>query len=596
MLGATVLVVTFVAVAVLVLSILSERYAAEQIDQEVDEARQSFFMQMELMVRSWRRETEVLARSPYLLATAAIPDVDEATLELALDNLQAPVIALTCSDGKVLASRGGWATGTDLTQEPGFRSAVTGGVESHVWRHPNGLAIVAVAPLVQGNELLGSLVRGRLVDAALAERIGALAGRDVVLLHEGEQLGRCSQSLVHREAYIEELQKLRHGGLPAAGVTVTFHADGIDYGGLALRLHPDNGIAYMSYDLDAVETVREQARMWLFAAGILLILGGVAFAARTASRLSQPLHALTKASDRLRNGDLTARVDAAPMDQEFGGVARSFNAMADTTQQLVADVRDKATRAEAANRAKDAFLTSISHELRTPLTGIQSTAELLQQYGDETSVEERSEFLATILREADRLGQRIGDALDYAALAGDGAKWTMGRVDLQQVCEQACRRLTSLQDLKAVHVQIECCPDAVLQGDREHITQAVYHLVQNAWTWSPPNGVVDVIVAAVAGGFTVEVADKGPGITPDERARIFETFSQGGDVLVDKPAGIGIGLKIAAEVAHMHGGSIEYSDRTNGGARFHLLLRTQDRAIDRIAAIATADLDGYLTG
>jgi len=65
---------------------------------------------------------------------------------------------------------------------------------------------------------------------------------------------------------------------------------------------------------------------------------------------------------------------------------------------------------------------------------------------------------------------------------------------------------------------------------------------------------------------------------------VFELFTQGGDVLVDKPAGIGIGLKIAAEIAAVHGGCIEYSDRQGGGACFHLLVRTTDRPIDTLAA------------
>jgi signal transduction histidine kinase len=297
---------------------------------------------------------------------------------------------------------------------------------------------------------------------------------------------------------------------------------------------------------------------------------------------------LTAAADRMGHGDLGARVGViAGDDDELNRLARSFNAMADTVQQLVADVTDKAARAEAANRAKDAFLTSISHELRTPLTGIQSTAELLQQFGEGATPEDRAEFLGTILRESERLGRRIGDALDYAALAGGKVKWTLGRVDLAQVCAAACGRLDSLQELKRVEFDIHG-GSAMLQGDREHVTQAVYHLAHNAWTWSPAGGAVDVTVRRAEGGFAVEVADRGPGIRPEDRDRIFDSFVQGGDVLVDKPSGIGIGLKIAKEVALVHGGGIEYDDRPGGGAVFRLVLRCDDRPIDRLTATHAA--------
>jgi len=154
-------------------------------------------------------------------------------------------------------------------------------------------------------------------------------------------------------------------------------------------------------------------RLWLIGVGLVLALLGVAFATRMAARLARPLRQLIDASNRIGAGELSARVGATE-DDELGRLAHSFNAMAQTMQQLIADVTDKAARAEAANRAKDGFLTSMSHELRTPLCGIQSTAELLQQFGDQASPEERAEFLATILREAERLGRRISDSLDFA--------------------------------------------------------------------------------------------------------------------------------------------------------------------------------------
>ncbi|MEO6596017.1 MAG: ATP-binding protein, partial [Planctomycetota bacterium] len=161
---------------------------------------------------------------------------------------------------------------------------------------------------------------------------------------------------------------------------------------------------------------------------------------------------------------------------------------------------------------------------------------------------ERAEFLTTILRESERLGQRISDALECASLSGGKTQWTVGRVDLLRASEQACSRLDGLLQLKLVHFQV-VSEDAVLSGDRERITQAIYQLLHNAWTWSPAGGTVEVTVLAVPGGFVVEVQDRGPGIPAHEQERIFDYFTQGGSVLVDKPAGIGIGLKIAAEVA-----------------------------------------------
>jgi signal transduction histidine kinase len=580
-LGSTAKMTAFVVVTVLVLDVLTGRHAERQLAQQIDDARASFTAQMSLHLRSWRRETREFARSPLLLPTAAIPGVDAATFADVLAGMEAPLVAVLDPHGKVLASSGGWSPGADLAAMPGLSQGMQTGVADHLWAIDGGMALVAVAPLTQGDELLGALVRGERIDDRFAQRLGAVSGSDVLLVDDHGVLGQRWREPLAEPVDPTPLGRWSHSTLPASGSTVELRVAGEPRFGLALRLHEDGGIAFLSHDLHTIAALRDEGRLWLLGAGTVLASFGVGFSLYMASRLTRPLAALTTAADRIGGGELATRVDAVGMDHELGTLARSFNLMATTMQSLIADVTDKAARAEAANRAKDGFLSSISHELRTPLTGIQSTAELLQQFGDGASPEERGEFLATILREAERLGRRISDALDYATLASGTTRWTLGRVELQQVCEQACRRLDGLQALKQVDLQLLCDPDAALLGDREQITQALFHLVHNAWTWSPPHEAVEVQVQAVQQGYVLSVRDRGPGLSPADRERVFDAFTQGGDALVDKPAGIGVGLKIAGEVARMHGGALDYSDRDGGGACFHLLLRTEDRPIDR---------------
>lgn len=581
-LGSTLQVVGFVGTAMLVLAFLIDRYADERAAETTTLARTSFAMQMLMERRSLRRETEKFASTPRLLATVATPGADERAVAEAIADMYAPIVAVLDPRGLVVAGSGCWPAGTDLAHLPGLRPPPSGAVEDHAWPHASGLAMVAIAPLQQDGELLGFLVRGEAVDSKLASRVQALAATDVLLLHDGVRLAERWSQAPRASVDYAPLERLRHHELPHDGLAVDLRIDGEPRRGLALRLHDDGGIVFLSQRTGDILALRAEARTWVLVLGLLLVGCGIAMASRTAARLSRPLLALCAASDRMGRGDLSARVDMATTDDEIGRLAHSFNSMADTLQALVADVRDKAGRAEAANRAKDGFLTSVSHELRTPLTGIQTTAELLQQFGEDASPAERHEFLTTILREAERLGRRITNTLQFANLAAGRAQWTVGRVDLQQACEQACRRLHSLQALKTVPFQIHCPDGAMLQGDREHITQAIYHLAHNAWTWSPADTEVDISVRAVQHGFVVDVADRGQGIPKGERERVFERFAQAGDVLVDKPAGVGIGLSIVAEVARMHGGAIDYSDRSGGGACFHLLLRTEDRPIDRL--------------
>lgn len=584
MLGTTAMVVLFVGACAVAFAHVVDGYFEQQLAREYDEARSSLDAQRRLLLETLDRQVRELSRSPRLLAMMDIEGVDEVTLLDVLGEVESQLLAVLRPDGRVLASRAAWPATTNLSRMPGFERHHELGSATHVWPHPDGLAIVGIAPLVQGDVLLGSLVYGRLVDQDFAEHLGALSGRDVALVHDGRLLGTRWPSGTPSPSELGDLLAARPADLPPEGRPMSVDVSGSTAFGIVAPLRGDCGIVFLGQELGGLFALRDRMRALLLLIGGATIAFGLLFATRTALRMSKPLRRLTTAAERLREGDLGARVGELDSDRELSRLGRSFDSMAAAMQELIADGQEKAARAEAANRAKDGFLTSMSHELRTPLTGIQSTAELLQQFGEEASAEERHEFLDTILRESTRLAERITDTLEYAALAGDQAGWTLGPVDLQQAAEEACRRTAVLQQLKNVEVSIFCERTCRLQGDRERIVQAIEHLLRNAWQWSPDGGQVELTVRVGESSYSIEVADRGPGLRADERQRVFERFAQGGDVLVDKPDGLGIGLKITAEVARMHGGGVEYRDRDGGGAAFFLLLRTTGRPIDERAA------------
>jgi HAMP domain-containing protein len=384
-LGVTTLVVAFCGAAVSVLSVLTGQFVAGQAQRQIEECRDGFQRQMENRLASWRSSTEAMARTPVLLAMAATPGIDAATFADCLADLRAPLVAVLDTNGRVVASRSCWSPGADLRQLPGVEAALAGTDSDHVWALGHGLALVAISRLEQGERVLGLLVRGERVDDALATGIGAIAGRDVLFLRDGRLLAASWRNAMPQHTDFTPLRTLRHADLSVHGVAAAPFVDGMSREGLAVRLHADAGVAWLSHDLQEVHALRRQAYAWLLVTGGILAALGITFAARIAARLTRPLRHLTAASDLMGRGELATRVDETGMDAELGQLALSFNAMAATVQTLVREVTDKAARAEAGNRAKDAFLTSMSHELRTPLTGIQSTAALLQQFGDEAS-------------------------------------------------------------------------------------------------------------------------------------------------------------------------------------------------------------------
>lgn len=190
--GITTLVVLFATAAVLGLAQLTSRFASEQVAREVDESRTSFAAQMRQRRSALQDETRLIARSPVLLATAAIEGVDQATFEAAFDEIQnafaAPILAVVDGTGHVVARRGAELPAGDLRTRPGLDAALAGSVGDHVWTTPAGLVLVALAPLVQGDELLGVLVRGVPIDGSFAAGISALSGNDALLAHDGNLL------------------------------------------------------------------------------------------------------------------------------------------------------------------------------------------------------------------------------------------------------------------------------------------------------------------------------------------------------------------------------------------------------------------------
>tara|TARA_R110002072_G_scaffold273253_2_gene434023 strand:- start:16969 stop:18786 length:1818 start_codon:yes stop_codon:yes gene_type:complete len=587
-LGTTTLIVAFVAVAVVVFAIRADSFADGELARNVAAGRESLRATISQRRGALLDQTRFLADTPLLLALATIPGVDQATLEDGFDEIQrnfaAPLLAVVNTDGEILGCRGsGWSPGQGLAEQRGMAAALRGEASEHIWPHQRGLVMVGMAPLIQSDVVYGVLVRGERIDRSTAESIGRIVGRDLILMHAGQKLGESWHAQPSDLLATNDLARLQHASLPPNGQTVVITANGHQTSGLAVQLHPDAGIAFLTHDVDVILQLRDQALSFLVLAGLLVTMVGIWFATRTAGKLTKPLHLLMDASNRLREGELSTRVRVQTED-ELGRLALSFNSMAETLQNLVSEVTEKAANAEAASRAKDGFLMSISHELRTPLCGIQSTAELLQQFGGDVSDEERQEFLATILTESERLGRRISDALEFASLTSDRTTWTVSRVDLVAACSEARSRVSSLKALKHVDLHIQRDVTLTLRGDRERIVEALYHLMHNAWQWSPPNSVVDISLGSGGESVWIGVEDRGPGIRQDDLDAVFDSFRQGGEVLTDKPQGIGIGIKIAREVAIAHGGSVDYEDREGGGARFLLRLRRANRPIDETAA------------
>ncbi|HXH96468.1 MAG TPA: HAMP domain-containing sensor histidine kinase [Gaiellaceae bacterium] len=268
-------------------------------------------------------------------------------------------------------------------------------------------------------------------------------------------------------------------------------------------------------------------------------------------RITTPLRRLSAAADAVAGGTYAVDLPEPRGGDEIAHLASRFGEMA-----------SKLAESEELSRH---FLMTVSHELRTPLTAIRGHVAALREgvFDDEGA---RDQSLAVIGEEAMRLERLVGDVLDLAKL--DARRFAVLReeVDMEQLCERVYATFGEEARRRSIDYrrQLEGRPVIVTDGDR--VLQIISNLLSNAFRWTPEGGRIELGLAAANGDVSVTVSDNGPGITSEERERIFRPFwSRDG-------GGTGLGLAIARELAVALGGRIELESAPGRGSRFRLVL------------------------
>ena len=237
-----------------------------------------------------------------------------------------------------------------------------------------------------------------------------------------------------------------------------------------------------------------------------------------------------------------------------------------------ARVQEASNRAEAAresDRLKSTLLDAIAHEFQTPLTSIRAASSgLLAQ---STVSSQQRELLAIVDEESLRLSALVKEAIQMARIES-------GRLRLDprphSMAETAAHVLEQMRSVLNSRV-VECAIPATLPPawmDPELIELVLRQLLDNAAKYTPAGTPIDVSAELdAAGRIVVSVADRGPGIPEDDLERVFDKFQRGTQTQYNVP-GAGLGLAIAREIVHVHGGEIRAEARTGGGVVFRFSL------------------------
>jgi len=301
----------------------------------------------------------------------------------------------------------------------------------------------------------------------------------------------------------------------------------------------------------------------LVSAGALVALGVAA--GLIVRRGLKPLRAMARTAGAIAGGDLSRRVADADPKTEVGQLGEALNVM-------LAEI-ERAFAAQAASEDRlRRFLADASHELRTPLTSIRGYAELFDR-GARDRPEDLAVAMQHIRAEAERMALLVEDLLLLARL--DQQRPLERRpLDLAELAAQAVAAARAAHPDRQVHLALPDGP-LMVQGDRLRLRQVLDNLVTNALVHTPPPGPVDVQVGLAAGeaqSVEIVVADRGPGIPPEDRQRIFEPFQRLDPSRTRSTGGLGLGLAIVAALVRAHGGRVVVEERPGGGALFRVRL------------------------
>ena len=292
---------------------------------------------------------------------------------------------------------------------------------------------------------------------------------------------------------------------------------------------------------------------------LLALLGGLALARRSL----RPITALTAAAQEIaRTRDPDRHVPEPPTDDEVAELARTFD-------EMLTSLEASRQETEGALVRQREFVADASHELRTPLTSVLANLELLADGLDG----DRKEAATAALRSSQRMRRIVADLL-LLARSDDKHPVTRQHVDLAHVASEATSEAGALTEDH--RLLVEAAEPLIVDGDRDELHRLVINLVENAIRHTPAGTTVTISAAPDGVDALLTVADDGPGIAAEQRARIFERFVRRSG---DHGGSTGLGLAIVRTVAESHGGSVSVED-AEPGATFivRLPLTSTERA------------------
>lgn len=308
------------------------------------------------------------------------------------------------------------------------------------------------------------------------------------------------------------------------------------------------------------ESITHAARLTFVNVVLLSLLFTVIEELRQRFAVERPIRQITRAAERIAQGDFSARVD------EVGGLWNTgeFNAIADSFNRMAEEL-------SGTESLRNDFIANVSHEFKTPLSVIQSYGTMLKQPNlPET---QRREYAAAIVEASGRLTDLVTNILKLNKLENQQMFPAARPYDLG---EQLCACLLGFErawEDKELDIDVDVEPGVMVNADEELLSLVWNNLLSNAIKFTEPHGTVSLSMHAEGDSVQVRVSDTGCGIDPEAGRHIFEKFYQGDASHATQ--GNGLGLALVKRVIDIVGGDVSVSSKVGVGSTFTVTLRRQ---------------------
>lgn len=314
------------------------------------------------------------------------------------------------------------------------------------------------------------------------------------------------------------------------------------------------------------KTVRKQRSSLLIALGVVALLSVFLslFLART---IVTPLRRIALAAHRVRLGRAReVKVPRLPSrSDEIGLLARSISDMSQSLRQRIDNI--------------EAFAADVTHELKNPLASLRSAVDGLERI-EEPAL--RRQLIDVIRQDVSRLDRLISDVGEAARTDAELSRARFEPVDLGALIGQIVGAWETRRETGNVRIAFARPrrASAIVMGEPGRLARAIDNIIDNAISFSPPGGLVEIAATHVDDEIRIRIDDEGPGVPPELREAIFNRFHSVRPEAESFGRHSGLGLAIARAIVEGHDGEIDVTDRDDApsGARFTITLKAADRA------------------